>query len=48
MIVRCSCRHVYQDQKYGPGFRVHNTTKTGNVRCTVCATEKSVAAVVKK
>ena len=29
--------HAYQDTKYGPGIRVHNTTKADkDKRCTVC------------
>lgn len=40
----CSCQHEYQDQKYGKGLRVKNTTekKSGErfvTRCTVCKKE---------
>jgi len=42
MIVKCKCKHEVQDQTYGNGMRVCNTT-TGKapdghveVRCTVC------------
>ncbi len=45
MILKCTCSHKYQDQKYGPGQRVHNPSKGNNdqdVRwtCTVCGTKK--------
>jgi len=44
MIIRCSCQHKYQDEKYGPGNRVHNMMKDtkGQIkwRCTVCKDEK--------
>jgi hypothetical protein len=35
----CTCANEYQDQKYGAGRRVHNTTKDGH-RCTSCGTKK--------
>lgn len=39
-ILKCDCKHEYQDQKYGKGMRVHNTKKKGKDgnlnRCTVC------------
>jgi len=31
-----NCKHDYQDQKYGPGMRVHNQGKDGKLNCTVC------------
>jgi hypothetical protein len=37
-VVNCNCKSEYQDQKYGPGRRVANTTAKG-WRCTVCAKE---------
>ena len=42
MILKCSCRHEYQDEKYGPGKRVHNLAPGKNRnevtwRCTVCS-----------
>lgn len=41
MIRSCTCKHEYQDQKYGPGKRVHNPCKKGEyLRCTVCLLEK--------
>lgn len=36
-ILSCSCKHEYQDQRYGKGKRVHTATKDDEVyRCTVC------------
>ena len=36
-IVRCSCRHEYQDEKYGQGKRVANfSEREKKFRCTVC------------
>ena len=39
-IIKCTCKHDYQDEKYGKGNRVHNSTsKTETLkeyRCTVC------------
>lgn len=38
-IMECSCRHEYQDSKYGKNKRVHNPCKAAkgvNYRCTVC------------
>ena len=46
LIMPCSCKHTYQDQKYGVGLRLHNYTKhypnktTGGWRCTVCTQVK--------
>lgn len=41
MIIKCTCKHKYQDEKYGPGMRVANAKAvSGNGvtmhRCTVC------------
>lgn len=45
-VKRCTCKHEYQDKKYGRGLRVYNTfkAKNGNMRgrCTVCKAEKEV------
>lgn len=35
-VLKCSCTHEYQDQKYGKGMRVKNGTQKGTHRCTVC------------
>ena len=38
-VLPCSCKHEYQDEKYGQGKRVHNNTmKENQYRCTVCST----------
>lgn len=45
-ILSCSCKHEFQDEKYGRGNRVCNevngkdTKESGNMwfRCTICAT----------
>lgn len=38
MILKCTCVHKYQDEKYGFGNRVHNQsgTDSNKARCTVC------------
>ena len=34
---KCTCKHAYQDQRYGEGKRVHNELAHGKgYRCTVC------------
>lgn len=47
MITKCSCKHEYQDSKYGNGNRVFNESldKLRNLigRCTVCSREIRVA-----
>jgi hypothetical protein len=41
-IIKCTCKNQYQDEKYGAGMRVCNSTvdpgKNG-YRCTVCGKE---------
>lgn len=46
MVKPCTCKHTFQDEKYGPGRRVHNDTKPDSagkpqVRCSVCGTQTS-------
>lgn len=40
IILKCSCKHSYQDTKYGIGNRVHNVGGSkgspNKVSCTVC------------
>lgn len=38
MIIKCDCKHEYQDKVYGPQMRVHTkrTDKNGGWTCTVC------------
>jgi hypothetical protein len=39
-IVSCTCKHEYQDTKYGKGKRVANLSeKHGFYRCTVCSSK---------
>lgn len=46
MIRPCTCKHDYQDQKYGPQKRVHNPCKNGEkARCTVCGDEKFIHVI---
>ncbi len=42
-ILRCKCKHPFQDRTYGKGLRVHNkmNSKENMYRCTVCGTERS-------
>lgn len=48
-ILACTCKHEFQDAKYGKGMRVHNSakklstnaTKTNGFRCSVCAGAKT-------
>lgn len=39
-IRKCSCRHEFQDGRYGAGNRLHNATGNGKKRCTVCGNVK--------
>jgi hypothetical protein len=40
-IAKCSCKHDFQDARYGKGNRVFNyCSKTDKWRCTVCKKEK--------
>ena len=41
MIKNCTCKHPFQDKRYGKGRRVHNEAgKQGSSRCTVCGDNK--------
>ena len=49
MILRCSCKHEFQDERYGRGMRVHNPCsdggpKHGQARCTVCGAYRYVSS----
>ena len=39
-VVKCACKHPFQDKEYGAGYRLHNRGgKVGNSTtwiCTVC------------
>lgn len=41
-VMRCTCKHEYQDRKYGKGKRVHNMKVDGKFVCTVCRREKGI------
>lgn len=39
-IIECTCRHSFQDERYGSGKRLHNRMEGKDIikhRCTVCA-----------
>lgn len=42
-IMKCNCKHPYQDKKHGKGNRVHNKAANAayDYRCTVCEKERS-------
>ena len=45
MILKCNCKHKYQDKRYGLGRRVHNACTKGSkvvYRCTVCSNVKEL------
>jgi hypothetical protein len=46
-IVNCTCKHDYQDSKYGAGMRVHNRSDkdTSVYKCTVCGRTQQKAKV---
>jgi hypothetical protein len=39
-LMRCECKHEYQDKRYGMGMRVHTPKKTAGWRCTVCGKDR--------
>lgn len=39
MIKKCTCKHSWQDKKYGKQNRIVNKTEKGH-RCTVCSQER--------
>lgn len=41
MVKRCDCENEYQDKMYGKGNRIHNLTKVGAYRCSICTKVKS-------
>ena len=47
-IIKCSCKHEFQDKQYGAGNRVHNYARSANReggwRCTVCQVVKPKSA----
>ncbi len=39
-VIKCSCKHDFQDKQYGQGMRVFNfTQKKTEAKCTVCGTK---------
>lgn len=53
MIKSCSCKHDFQDAKYGKGMRVHNESQGGKLSetkwsCTVCGNVKEFGSDKKK
>ena len=44
-ILRCACNHLFQDEIYGKGRRLHNPHKVGasliGYHCTVCGSNSS-------
>jgi len=42
VIMKCTCKHVGQDQLHGKGNRVFNLMADGKARCTVCGKMKEV------
>lgn len=55
MVLKCDCKHDFQDNHYGHGSRYCNLTRKGSklsgiavYRCTVCSKEHSVYAKVKE
>lgn len=39
----CTCKHIFQDKRYGVGKRVHNVAagkSSHDSRCSVCGTTK--------
>ena len=45
-VIKCSCKHKFQDNEYGKGNRLHNYARKGYLkgdpgwRCTVCSNVK--------
>lgn len=39
-ILKCTCKHEFQDSKYGKGMRVHTKKGNGDYVCTVCSTKR--------
>jgi|GEM_PF-2367849 acetone carboxylase gamma subunit len=45
-VMRCTCQHAFQDERYGQNMRVHNAMRKPKPgwRCTVCLKTKEDAA----
>jgi len=48
MILHCpNCKqHEFQDERYGRNKRVHNPTKNGDWRCTICGTVRTISGTI--
>jgi hypothetical protein len=40
-LMKCTCKHEFQDEVYGKGMRVITRDKDKNPRCTVCGPKPS-------
>lgn len=44
VVLKCTCEHEYQDERYGNRMRLHNRTgkdaSSKSWRCTVCGSVK--------
>jgi len=38
-VLACTCKHEYEDQRYGARMRLHNKCNKG-FRCTICSSIK--------
>jgi len=47
-IIKCTCKHEFQDSVYGIGNRVGNETQAGQYRCVVCGAIGGAKATVIK
>lgn len=35
-VLKCKCKHEFQDKEYGEGMRLHNENSKFEYVCTVC------------
>jgi len=45
-LMRCTCKHAYQDELYGAGNRMANEMRSGQYVCTVCGTTLGSAQTI--
>ena len=46
IILKCTCKHAFQDVRYGEGRRVHNVGEANDKAvCTVCRDTKKIDGV---
>ena len=50
MILKCTCVHKFQDEKYGLYNRVHNQSgkESNKARCTVCGNVRDIGKIFKQ